>query len=151
MTLVSELKRRNVHRAAVAYVALSWLLIQIAETVLPAFGFGGRPVRAVIIALLIGFVPAMVLAWAFELTPEGVKRERDLDHRSALAQRTNRLLDRLIMLLLALALAYFALDKLVSILRAIQLASRRLPVALAAKRWSSPTGRSPSLYCRSST
>ena len=113
MTLVSELKRRNVHRAAAAYVALSWLLIQIAETVLPAFGFGDRPVRAVILALLIGFVPAMVLAWAFELTPEGVKREQDLDHRSALAQRTNRLLDRLIMLLLALALAYFALDKFV--------------------------------------
>jgi adenylate cyclase len=113
MTLVSELKRRNVHRAAAAYVALSWLLIQIAETVLPAFGFGGRPVRAVIVAFLIGFVPAMVLAWAFELTPEGVKREQDLDHRSALAQRTNRLLDRLIMLLLALALAYFALDKFV--------------------------------------
>jgi adenylate cyclase len=113
MTLVSELKRRNVHRAAAAYVALSWLLIQIAETVLPAFGFGGGPVRAVIIALMFGFVPAMVLAWAFELTPEGVKREQDLDHRSALAQRTNRLLDRLIMLLLALALAYFALDKFV--------------------------------------
>jgi len=52
MTLVSELKRRNVHRAAAAYVALSWLLIQIAETVLPAFGFGSRPVRAVIIALI---------------------------------------------------------------------------------------------------
>ena len=113
MTLVSELKRRNVHRATAAYVALSWLLIQIAETVLPSFGFGGRPVRAVIIALMIGFVPAMVLAWAFELTPEGVKREQDLDHRSALAQRTNRLLDRLIMLLLALALAYFALDKFI--------------------------------------
>jgi adenylate cyclase len=113
MTLVSELKRRNVHRAAAAYVALSWLLIQIAETVLPAFGFGGRPVQAVIIAVMIGFGPAMVLAWAFELTPEGVKREQDLDHRSALAQRTNRLLDRLIMLLLALALAYFALDKFV--------------------------------------
>jgi TolB-like protein len=113
MTLVSELKRRNVHRATAAYVALSWLLIQIAETVLPAFGFGGGAVRAVIIALMIGFVPAMVLAWAFELTPEGVKREQDLDHRSALAQRTNRLLDRLIMLLLALALAYFSLDKFV--------------------------------------
>ena len=67
--------------------------------------------RAVIIGLMIGFVPTMVLAWAFELTPEGVKREQDLDHRSALAQRTNRLLDRLIMLLLALALSYFALDK----------------------------------------
>jgi adenylate cyclase len=113
MTLVSELKRRNVHRATAAYVALSWLLIQIAETVLPAFGFGGGAVRAVIIALMIGFVPAMVMAWAFELTPEGVKREQDLDHSSALAQRTNRLLDRLIMLLLALALAYFALDKFV--------------------------------------
>ena len=73
----------------------------------------GGTVRSVIIALVIGFVPAMVLAWAFGQTPEGVKREQDLDHRSALAQRTNRLLDRLIMLLLALALAYFALDKFV--------------------------------------
>ena len=77
------------HRAAAGYVALSWQLIQIAETVLPTFGFGGRPVQAVIIAVMIGFVPAMVLAWTFELTPEGVKREGDLDHCSALAQRTN--------------------------------------------------------------
>jgi TolB-like protein len=113
MTLLSELKRRNVHRAAAAYIALSWLLIQIAETVLPAFGFGDRSLRTVILAVVAGFVPAMVLAWAFELTPEGIKRERDLDHAGALAQRTNRLLDRLIMLLLALALAYFALDKFI--------------------------------------
>src|SRR5512134_2898181 len=113
MALLSELKRRNVHRAAAAYIALSWLLIQIAETVLPAFGFGDRSLRTVILAVVIGFVPAMVLAWAFELTPEGIKRERDLDHAGALAQRTNRLLDRLIMLLLALALAYFALDKFI--------------------------------------
>jgi hypothetical protein len=113
MTLFSELKRRNVHRAAAAYAALSWLLIQIAETVLPAFGFGGGTLRAVVLVLVIGFVPAVVLAWAFELTPEGIKREQDLDHRGTLAQRTNRLLGRLIMLLLALALAYFALDKFV--------------------------------------
>jgi TolB-like protein len=111
MTLLSELKRRNVHRAAAAYVALSWLLIQIAETVLPLRVRGPRCARHH--RLVIGFVPAVVLAWAFELTPEGIKREQDLDHRGAMAQRTNRLLDRLIMLLLALALAYFALDKFV--------------------------------------
>ncbi|MEJ2515794.1 MAG: hypothetical protein P8102_11290 [Gammaproteobacteria bacterium] len=111
MSFFSELKRRNVFRAAAAYVAVAWLLIQVAETVFPAFGLGDEILRALIIALAIGFVPAVALAWAFELTPQGIRREQDVDHDSELARRTNRILDRGITVVLALGLAYFAYDK----------------------------------------
>ncbi|NJD30712.1 MAG: hypothetical protein FIB04_02360 [Gammaproteobacteria bacterium] len=111
--MLSELRRRNVPRAAAAYLALAWLLVQVADTVLPLFGFPEHAVRVVVIVLAVGFVPAMVAAWSFELTPEGLKRESDLVPGSALEIRTNRLLDRLIMVLLALGIAYFAVDKFV--------------------------------------
>jgi len=111
--MFAELRRRNVPRAAAAYLALAWLLVQVADTVLPLFGFPEHAVRVVVIVLAVGFVPAMVAAWSFELTPEGLKREQDVVPNSALEVRTNRLLDRLIMLLLAFGIAYFAVDKFV--------------------------------------
>ncbi len=111
--MLAELRRRNVPRAAAAYLALAWLLIQVADTVLPLFGFPDHAVRVVVIVLAVGFVPAMVAAWSFELTPEGLKRESELVPGSSLEVRTNRLLDRLIMVLLALGIAYFAVDKFV--------------------------------------
>ncbi len=111
MSLLAELKRRNVFRAAAAYVAVAWLLMQVAEVTFPAFGLSGRALRLLIVALVIGFVPAVALAWVFELTPEGFKRERDLDRSGPLVSRTNRLLDRTIVVLLALGLTYFAIDK----------------------------------------
>jgi adenylate cyclase len=111
--MLAELRRRNVPRAAAAYLALAWLLVQVTDTVLPLFGFPEHAVRVVVIVLAVGFVPAMVAAWSFELTPEGLKREQDVVPDSALEVRTNRLLDRLIMLLLALGIAYFAVDKFV--------------------------------------
>lgn len=111
--MLAELRRRNVPRAAAAYLALAWLVVQVAATVLPLFGFPEHAVRVVVIVLAVGFIPAMVAAWSFELTPEGLKRESDLVPGSALEVRTNRLLDRLIMVLLALGIACFAVDKFV--------------------------------------
>lgn len=111
MSFFAELKRRNVFRAATAYVAVAWLSMQVAEVSFPAFGFSDRAVRLLIIALAIGFIPAVALAWAFEITPEGVKRDRDLDPGGPLLARTNRLLDRAIVAVLALGLTYFAVDK----------------------------------------
>lgn len=111
MRLLAELRRRNVTRAAAAYAALAWLLIQVGDAVFAAFGLGEAAQRYLILALAIGFVPAMVLAWVFELTPDGVMREADLAADAPLRARTNRLLDRTIMGLLALAVGYFALDK----------------------------------------
>jgi TolB-like protein/cytochrome c-type biogenesis protein CcmH/NrfG len=111
MSILRELSRRNVLRAGAAYVALAWLLIQVAETTFPAFGLSDRVLRAVIVALAIGLVPALAASWVFEITPQGLKRDRDVDRGSAQAQRTNRLLDRLIMLVLAAGITYFAVDK----------------------------------------
>jgi adenylate cyclase len=79
LSLFNELKRRNVFRVGTAYVVASWLLIQIAETIFPLFGFGDTPARILVIVLAIGVVPTLVLAWAFEMTPEGLKKEKDVD------------------------------------------------------------------------
>ena len=111
MSIFSELKRRNVFRVATAYVVSSWLIIQVADTLLPILGFDAAAARLVVIFLAIGLVPALVLAWAFELTPEGLKREREAAHVEANSPRGGKKLDRVIMLVLALALGYFAFDK----------------------------------------
>ena len=71
----AELKRRNVYRAAAAYGAMSWLLIQIATQVFPFFEIPNSTVRFVVVALVIGFPIAMLVAWLYELTPEGFVRE----------------------------------------------------------------------------
>ena len=71
-----ELKRRNVLRIAAAYVVVSWLTIQVVETIFPVFGFGDAGIRFVIIVLGIGLIPALILSWAFEITPEGLKKPK---------------------------------------------------------------------------
>lgn len=111
MSLFSELKQRNVFRAAAAYIALSWLVIQVAETIFPLFGLTEAAVRTVVIVLGVGFVPAVIAAWVFELTPEGLVRDSDVDRSSPTIKALGKRLDRLIILVLAVALGYFALDK----------------------------------------
>jgi adenylate cyclase len=112
MSFLGELKRRNVFRVAMAYAVAAWLIIQVVETIFPAFGFGAGAVRTTVIVLAILSVPVLVLSWVFEITPDGVKRESDLGH-AASSPYSARRLDRLILALLALALSYFALDKFV--------------------------------------
>lgn len=113
MSLFLELKRRNVFRVGAAYVVASWLVIQVVETIFPAFGFGDAAVRITTIALAIGLIPTLILAWAFELTPEGLKKESEVDRTQSITPQTGKKLDRMIMVVLALALGYFAFDKFV--------------------------------------
>jgi len=113
MSLFIELKRRNVLRVAAAYVLASWLLIQVAETIFPLFGFDDAPARIAVIVLAIGFIPALIFAWAFELTPEGLKKESEVDRTQSITPYTGKKLDRMIMVVLALALGFFAFDKFV--------------------------------------
>jgi TolB-like protein len=75
----SELKRRNVYKVAVAYAVVGWLLVQVATQVFPFFEIPNWAVRLVVLAIVIGFPIALVIAWAFELTPEGLKRTEDVD------------------------------------------------------------------------
>ena len=111
MSLFSELRRRNVHRIAAAYTVAAWLIVQVVETVFPAFGFDDSTIRLAVIALVIGFVPAVVLAWVFELTPEGIRRERSAETGSVADPIARKRLDRAIIVVLAIAVAYFAVDK----------------------------------------
>lgn len=86
----AELKRRNVYKVAVAYAVVAWLLIQIATQTFPFFDIPNWAVRLVILALIIGFPVALVLAWAYELTPEGIKRTEDVPPQKSIARRTGR-------------------------------------------------------------
>ncbi len=113
MSFLKELKRRNVLRVGAAYVVGSWLLIQVAETIFPLFGYGDTPARMVVIVLAIAFIPSLIFSWAFEITPEGLKRDADVDRDLSVIQTTGKKLERIILVVLALALAYFAFDKFV--------------------------------------
>lgn len=113
MNFIFELKRRNVLRVGAAYVVMGWLVIQVVETIAPAFGFDDSIVRQVTILLAIGLVPVLVLSWAFELTPEGLKKDADVDRSASIAPRTGKALDRIIMIVLALGVVYFTVDKFV--------------------------------------
>jgi TolB-like protein len=111
MTLWGEIRRRNVHRVALAYVAASWLLIQVVETLFPVFGLTESAIRMIVILLAVGFVPAVVLSWVFEWTPAGLRRDSEITE-PAPAARTRRF-DAAIIAMLVLAVAYFAVDKFV--------------------------------------
>ena len=75
----AELKRRNVYKVAVAYAVVGWLIVQVATQVFPFFEIPNWAVRLIVLAIVIGFPIALVIAWAFELTPEGIKRTEDID------------------------------------------------------------------------
>jgi TolB-like protein/Tfp pilus assembly protein PilF len=113
LSLFNELKRRNVLRVGAAYVVVAWLLIQVAETIFPLFGFDDTPARIVVIVLAIGLVPSLIFAWVFELTPEGLLRDKDIDHSQFDTSQSSQKLNRMIMVVLTLALGYFAFDKFV--------------------------------------
>ena len=109
--LFSELKRRNVFRVGVAYGVVGWLLAQAAELVLPTFGAPEWVLKSLIFVLLLGLPVALFLAWAFELTPEGMKRTGDVDLGESITPVTGRTLDRVIILVLVVALGWFAWDR----------------------------------------
>src|SRR6266705_3304513 len=109
----AELKRRNVIRFAGLYLVGSWLLVQVASTVLPMFGAPEWLPRSIVILLAIGFVPALIFSWVFELTPEGLKRDEDVPAEQSIAPQTGRRMNRMIIVVLVLALGYFVFDKFV--------------------------------------
>lgn len=113
MGLIAELKRRNVLRMLGLYLVACWLIIQVANNILPAFGTPPWVLKTLIIALAVGLLPAIALFWAFEFTPEGLKRDAEADTDDATARRTAVHLNRLLIGVLALALAYFMADKFI--------------------------------------
>ncbi len=108
-----ELKRRNVIRMAGLYLVGAWLLTQVASTVLPMFGAPDWLPRSIVILLALGFIPALIFSWAFELTPHGLKRDEDVTPEESIAPQTARRMNRMITAVLVLALGYFVVDKFV--------------------------------------
>jgi adenylate cyclase len=113
LSFFKELKRRNVLRVGVAYIVAAWLIVQVVETLFPVYGLSDATIRLVVTLLAIGLLPVVVLAWAFELTPEGLKKDKDVDRSQSITLRTGKKLDRMIMVVLALAMSLFAFDKFV--------------------------------------
>jgi TolB-like protein/lipopolysaccharide biosynthesis regulator YciM len=107
MSLFNELKRRNVFRVGIAYVVVAWLVAQVLEIVLESFGSPDWVMKTVLVILAAGMPFALIFAWAFELTPEGIKKERDVDRAQSITHHTGRKLDRAIIVVLVLALGYF--------------------------------------------
>ncbi|MFK7958651.1 MAG: hypothetical protein AB8B96_21340, partial [Lysobacterales bacterium] len=105
----NELSRRKVTRVALLYAGLSWLLIQVAETVLPIFGVSNQILRWMIILLSVGFVVTVVLSWLYDITPDGVRRDDPNAAPSELGGTSGRGFNMAIALVLVLATgAYFA-------------------------------------------
>ena len=110
-SLFGELKRRNVFRVAIAYIIAAWLLLQVADVVLNNIDAPGWVFQAILLVVALGFPFALLLAWAFELTPDGLKKEKDVDRSESITHNTGRKLDFVIIAVMALALIYFAYDK----------------------------------------
>jgi len=100
-----ELKRRNVYKVAIAYGVVAWLLMQVATQVFPFLEIPNWAIRLVIMLIVIGFPIALVIAWAFELTPEGIKRTEDVDLSKSITRKTGRNLTAIIIAVMALAIA----------------------------------------------
>ena len=111
MGLFAELKRRNVIRMAGLYLVGAWLVVQVADTVLPAFGLPEWALRGVILLLAIGFLPALLFAWIFELTPEGLSLESEGAPANPAAPRTAARMNLSIAVVLLLGIGWFAADR----------------------------------------
>ena len=108
MSLFQELKRRNVFRVAAAYIIVSWMLLQVSDTLVPALHLPEWFNSGVAFILIMGFPIALILAWAYEITPEGLKKERDVDRSQSIAGQTGRKLDFAIIAVLILAVVMLA-------------------------------------------
>ena len=104
-----ELKRRNVYKTAVAYTIVGWLLVEIASLVFDAFHFPDWTIQFFISLIVLGFPVAVLLAWAFELTPDGIKRTADVPPEQSVTHSTGRKLDFMIIGLLTAAVIYLSI------------------------------------------
>ncbi len=107
MSLFNELKRRNVFKVGAAYAVTTWVLLQLTDVVAEIMELPDWAPKLILLLLAVGFVPALIIAWAFELTPQGIKLESEVDRSQSITRRTGRKLDYAIMILLGLSLAYF--------------------------------------------
>ena len=108
---LQEVKRRNVFRVAIVYIVAGWLTMQVVDVMFPALNIPAWVTSLVAALLLIGFPFAVIFAWAFELTPDGIKREKDIDRSESITSQTGRKLNQTAIIILAIALGFMLVDK----------------------------------------
>ena len=113
MSFIEELKRRNVFRVGIAYMIVAWLLLQVADVVLNNIEAPNWVFQTILLLLIIGFPVALIFAWAFELTSEGIKKEKDIDRSESVTHLIGRKLDFTIIGLMAVAILYLVADNYV--------------------------------------
>jgi hypothetical protein len=107
MSLFAELKRRNVFRVGIAYAVVAWLVMQIGEVMAPALYLPDWVLSTLAFFLILGFPVVLVMAWVFELTPEGIKREKEVGREGSITHTTGRKLDYFIIAMLVVVAGYF--------------------------------------------
>jgi len=110
--LFQELSRRNVFRVAIAYLAVAWVIMQLADVVLDNIAAPEWLMKALMFFIVVGFPVALLFAWAYEMTPEGIKRERDVDRSTSITSKTGRTLDFVIIGVLGIAVVFLLVDKI---------------------------------------
>jgi len=103
-SFISELRRRNVLRVAATYAVVAWIIIEAGSVLLPTFGASESVFQAYVVVVVTGFLVSLVLAWVFEVTPEGVKLEKNVDRSESITPQTGRRLDLIFIALLVIAL-----------------------------------------------
>jgi len=111
MSFFEELKRRNVFRVGIAYAVSAWILLQIVDLVLENIAAPGWVMQVFMLAVAIGFPLALLFAWAFEMTPEGLKLEKDVDRSSSITSQTGQKMNRGIIIALGIAVVLLLVDK----------------------------------------
>ena len=112
MSLFNELKRRNVFRVGIAYAIVAWLVLQVSDVVLNNIAAPDWVFKTIMLVLIIGLPIVLVFAWAFELTPEGLKREKDIDRSESITPQTGRRLNTAILVLVVIAVAYLLIERM---------------------------------------
>ncbi len=113
MSFFAELKRRNVIKATILYVVASWLLLQVTDVLIPALTLPESALRLVALLLILGFPLVVIFSWVYEMTPDGIKREKDVDRSASITRGTGRRINMLIVVLLVLAIATVVVDRLI--------------------------------------
>lgn len=113
MSLFEELKRRNVFRVGVAYIVASWVLLQVADLVLEAINAPDWVLQAMLMFVVLGFIAAMIVAWAYEITPDGIKRESEVAKNESITRQTAARLDRITIGLLVVVVAIILVERFV--------------------------------------
>ena len=127
MKLIDELKRRNVFRVGAAYVLLGWIVVQVTDTVSPALNLPDWTLPFVTWMGIVGFPFALFLAWAYELTPDGIKREAGVDRTESMTDTTGRKLDVALIALLVIAIGFGYAGR--------SNAARGRPIRCSQRRW----------------